>query len=153
MIYLIQAENGYIKIGSADDPHRRFKCYPASSPLQLRLIAILPGKTKDELQLHRRFDACRRHSEWFFPDGEMTKFVAEVWGQGLDAVADWAVDYRAAREESKRRGRLARIEAHKRLWATPGYREERAADRARYKLNEEREKQRRAKTAAEISSA
>lgn len=133
MIYVIQATNGWIKIGYAADPHLRFKGYLGSSPLQLRLVAILPGERREEADLHARFDDHRQHCEWFEPGASLIAFVNEIWGQGLDAVPDWVKDYKAVRAAAKEQARTKRSESHKRLWAIPGYREGRARERAWFK--------------------
>lgn len=94
MIYVIQAENGMIKIGCSKHPHTRCDALQFNSPLQLRLIAIFDGDGKDERKLHERFEPSRRHNEWFAPDRDVVRFVADIWGQGLDrGVKDWITDF------------------------------------------------------------
>lgn len=113
MIYVIQAENGYVKIGSSQMPFVRMDAMQFASPLQLRLIAIFPGDYRDERKLHDKFASSRRHNEWFAADGEVVKFVAEVWGRGLPLVEDWVTDFDLLRQTKKqasvaRRGQTMR---------------------------------------------
>lgn len=122
MIYIVQAENGFIKIGSASNPVYRFSALQFASPVQLRLIAILPGSYKEERALHVRFEKSRRHNEWFAPDGPVVQFLAEVWGHGLDAVQDWVTDFELLRRTREEVARARRIGSHKRNWADPEFR-------------------------------
>lgn len=132
MIYVFQAENRYIKIGFAHDPHRRLFGCLSNSPLQLRLIAVFPGNRGDEAKLHAQFEGSRAHSEWFLPTDEISAFTREIWGTGLDAVTDWVTDYKAVRDAAKEQARVKRSEAHKRLWADPAFRQQKLTDYKRW---------------------
>jgi hypothetical protein len=88
-IYLIEAENGLVKIGRAQIVGDRVQACRVHSPLRVRLIACWPGAEVDEAALHERFRAHRQHGEWFNPEGEFGAFVARSRGIGVDAVASW----------------------------------------------------------------
>jgi len=116
-VYLIEAENGLVKIGEAISPGYRLSCLALCSPVQLRLAAILRDCREGEL--HERFRKYRRHNEWFLKEGELRLFFNQHFGAGLDGpVADWITDwdkYRNSQSDKKReRQRLAwrrRLEA------------------------------------------
>ena len=118
MIYVIQAENGFIKIGCSNFPTTRFSGIQFNSPLQLRLIAIFLGDKRDEHALHARFDSSRRHNEWFAPDEDILRFCNAVWGRGLDcAVSEWITDFKIIRT-TRREAFLRRLsERAKESWA------------------------------------
>lgn len=101
MIYVVQAENGYIKIGSSSNPLVRLDTMQFASPLQLRLIAIFPGDYREERKLHDRFEKSRRHNEWFAADKDVIQFTAEVWGRGLPEVEEWVTDFSLLRQTKK----------------------------------------------------
>lgn len=132
MIYVIQAENGAIKIGSTANPKYRFSALQFASPLQLRLIAILPGSSREERSLHAKFEKSRRHNEWFAPDVEIVRFVGEVWGHGLDRVEEWITDFSELRRTRKEVSRTRRQAAHKRNWSDPDFRARQAEARQGY---------------------
>lgn len=117
MIYVIQAENGMIKIGCSKHPFTRIESIQFNSPLQLRLIAVLDGDGSDEQALHKRFDHSRRHNEWFAPDREVVKFVAGVWGKGLPTdVCEWITDFNAIRTTKREALRLRLSGIARRSW-------------------------------------
>ena len=118
MIYVIQAENGMVKIGCSKHPVTRFAAIQFNSPLQLRLIAVLDGNGADERALHARFDHSRRHNEWFVPDREVILFLADAWGKGLpNDVAEWITDFRSIRT-TKREATARRLsEVAHRSWS------------------------------------
>lgn len=118
MIYVIQAENGMVKIGCSKHPATRIASIQFNSPLQLRLIAILDGNGADERRLHSRFDQSRRHNEWFAPDREVVLFLADVWGKGLsDGVVEWITDFSSIRETKREATRRRLSEVAKKSWA------------------------------------
>ena len=122
MIYVIQAENGVIKIGNAQNPFYRFQTLLFGSPLQLRLVAVLPGDFRGERELHKRFEKSRRHNEWFAPDGDVLQFLAEVWGQGLGSVEDFVTDFEEVRRTKKEVSAAKRRLSHLKNWSDPEYR-------------------------------
>lgn len=118
MIYVIQAENGMVKIGCSKLPHYRFPSIQFNSPLQLRLIAIFDGNGTDERALHKRFDRSRRHNEWFAPDHDVIQFLADIWGKGLpEPVAEWITDFSSIRETKREATRRRLSAAAHRGWA------------------------------------
>jgi hypothetical protein len=67
-IYFIQAASGEgpVKIGwTRDVPSRRLAALQAGSPVELVIVATIPGGPAMEAELHAFFDAYRRHGEWF----------------------------------------------------------------------------------------
>ncbi len=65
-VYVVQADNGLIKIGSAFDIELRFDQIQCASPVPLRLAWWhLNGGIKLEKWLHRHFRHYRSHGEWF----------------------------------------------------------------------------------------
>jgi hypothetical protein len=75
------AESGYVyviydpdvpavKIGKAKDVQRRLKTFLTAN-YNLELIGVLPGYTKLEKELHRRFEWAKIDREWFHPVPEI----------------------------------------------------------------------------------
>lgn len=127
-IYLIEAENGRVKIGSSNDPAFRANSIAGASPIPVRLIAQWPGSKGDEFELHKRFSAFRVHREWFRPDGELSTFVYVNRGVGVDAIPLW--DEVAISQSCPDAKRRKQSEAHKRNWADPEHRARRLEDLA-----------------------
>jgi hypothetical protein len=66
-VYLVWAERTPLfKIGYTTGAGSvRLVQLQASSPIPLVLAAERPGSRRLELDLHRKWQACRRHGEWF----------------------------------------------------------------------------------------
>jgi hypothetical protein len=117
-VYVVEAQNGVIKIGVSCSPKSRALAIHQHSPVPCRLIAALPGETKDERRLHRRFAEQRSHCEWFRIEGPVAEFVSFVRGTGVDRVPDWdELVFPAANER-----RAAATARQKALWADAEYR-------------------------------
>lgn len=123
-VYVIQAENGMLKIGQSSEPFKRIRSINLHSPVRCRIVAILKGLKKNELLLHRRFAAARAHHEWFRCEGEVAEFLDAVFGCGVDRVLDWTEVTEASRTTAERRA-LAhekKAKAMRALWADPARR-------------------------------
>lgn len=73
--YFIQAEPGtLIKIGVSTNPAKRFQSIRTGNP-NVRLLATMPGKRRDEQRLHLRFAKLRHKGEWFRPAPELLAFI------------------------------------------------------------------------------
>lgn len=76
--FILAANSGLIKIGSAVDPASRLRVLQTGSPEPLRLIRTIPGGAELERQLHRDFAADRVHGEWFRPSEVLLDLVEGV---------------------------------------------------------------------------
>jgi hypothetical protein len=88
-IYLIEAENGLVKIGRAQKVSDRVRAVRVHSPVLARLIAQWPGGADEEEALHVEFAAFRRHGEWFLMKGAFLSFVEISRGRGVDEIPSW----------------------------------------------------------------
>lgn len=115
VIYVIQARNGAIKIGHSVHPPGRLSAVRTHSPLAVRLIAILgEGGWPEELALHRRFDHCRSHCEWF-AGPEVDAFASEVMGRGVSSIEDWVdLEFLGTHKRHERRSKILKA-----AWADP----------------------------------
>lgn len=87
MIYFVQGEStGLIKIGLATDPLHRIRSLQAASPDKLIMLKIITGDKKTEFELHRRFQADRKHGEWFCPSHRLISFI-----ESLEDIRDYKV--------------------------------------------------------------
>jgi hypothetical protein len=67
-VYFIRGESGGpIKIGYTTDITKRLNTLQTGYPDTLKLLALVPGSTKDELILHEEFTEYRMRGEWFKP--------------------------------------------------------------------------------------
>lgn len=65
-VYFIEAPDlNRIKIGKAVDPEKRLATLQVGSPVQLKLIAKIPGGCSLERELHDAFSDARLDGEWF----------------------------------------------------------------------------------------
>ena len=76
MIYAIQAGD-FIKLGYSANPRIRLCTIKSSSPLECVLLGTMPGATKDERRLHRKFANLRTSGEWFRADAFLLGWIAE----------------------------------------------------------------------------
>ena len=89
-VYLIEAENGRVKIGRTVFPERRWRTLFNQCPIKTRLIAVMDGDMAFERELHRKFAPFRVWGEWFSPCGEFAEFIQASWGRGLREVREWS---------------------------------------------------------------
>lgn len=64
-VYLMEGENGLVKIGFAIDPVERLIQLQRASPMQLKLVLVIPGGRTMEAQLHHEFRHFRSRGEWY----------------------------------------------------------------------------------------
>lgn len=108
-IYLIEAENGWVKIGHAISVFDRASAVRTHSPLRTRLIAWWPGGGADERDLHEQFAGHRQHGEWFRPEGAFGAFVSERRGLNVADIPEWDDLLYVNRDEfTKRRSAVQR---------------------------------------------
>jgi len=67
-----------IKIGKSASVLGRISGLKTSSPVPLRLVAIEPGYTELERDLHARFANIRSHGEWFRLTPELTEVIQQA---------------------------------------------------------------------------
>jgi len=79
-VYFIQeGDDGPIKIGkTSGHPANRMSGVQTGNARALRLLGALPGYTKEETDLHRRFAAHRIRGEWFRPHVELLDFITTL---------------------------------------------------------------------------
>lgn len=130
-VYLIESQNGLVKIGCSQWPKQRETMINQHSPVPARLVACWPGRQADERVLHRKFHAHRNHNEWFRIEGELTSFVEASRGLGVDRVATWD-ELTIAGIEQRNQDVSARLSAmSKARWADPAWRERHRVARER----------------------
>jgi hypothetical protein len=75
-IYFIEAVGlSRIKIGFSKKPIERLKQLQTGSPIELSLIATIPGALELEKELHDRFKASLSSREWFHLTSELKNFI------------------------------------------------------------------------------
>jgi hypothetical protein len=102
-VYLVGCEaSTLVKIGRSVDVQARLYALRTMSPVPLTLLWQTLGGAELETALHRRFESCRSHGEWFdFSDGDA---VAQVV-QALPEIA--AEMQRVQRQQVARTARQA----------------------------------------------
>lgn len=131
-VYIVEAENGLVKIGVSTDPTRRAKDFYIHSPVLVRLVAFWPGSREDEQALHAQFSSCRNHCEWFRSGGALTAFVESKRGQNVPAIPEWNdLTYFGESRKERHRDRIGT--AQRQAWADPDKRRERLVNRRAHK--------------------
>lgn len=92
-IYILRAADR-VKIGFAKDLLQRIKDIQACSPVQLTLVATIPGGLRLEQALHKALSDCRQHGEWFDWCMEIELLVALAREANWEAIAHFAFDDR-----------------------------------------------------------
>jgi hypothetical protein len=127
-VYVVEAQNGLIKIGCSRVPENRAALISAHSPVLVRLIAKWPGSQADERELHTRFADFRHHNEWFSLVGPVAEFATEVRGRNVE-VAGWeSLMFLAESERKSQRSERASRRAREK-WADPAWRSKWMLDR------------------------
>ena len=75
-IYFVQgASGGAVKIGYAKDVAARLKGLQTGFPDTLMLLCAVPGKPKNEKELHEKYKEHALRGEWFKPSEEIMEFI------------------------------------------------------------------------------
>lgn len=74
---------GFIKIGIAARPSKRFEAIEVSSPYTIRILAVIHGNRSEELRLHAKFEHLRVRGEWFRPGPELLRYIDSIQPQHL----------------------------------------------------------------------
>ncbi len=79
-IYFIKSSNNHeIKTGfTSGDVTKRMSTLQTSHPYKLELLATIPGDTKFENELHRKFQQHRLRGEWFQPHPDILSYISNV---------------------------------------------------------------------------
>tara|TARA_Y100000310_G_scaffold301563_1_gene338143 strand:- start:44 stop:625 length:582 start_codon:yes stop_codon:yes gene_type:complete len=73
-VYLIQARDGSVKIGKADDPEKRLRDLQTAHAYELSMIRVLDGGFQEEWEFQYRFRINRIRGEWFTFHPDMLTF-------------------------------------------------------------------------------
>jgi hypothetical protein len=83
IIYFIHGEGiPAIKIGYTVKVERRLADLQIGSPVLLSVVAQCASSLRGEALLHKTFDYCRMHREWFRLDDKLRQFIELVKGAG-----------------------------------------------------------------------
>jgi excisionase family DNA binding protein len=74
LIYFIEGA-GKVKIGITQKVRRRLEEVQAMSPVEVRVVHVVPGTAVDENDLHRRFKEYWSHGEWFHKRGSLKAYL------------------------------------------------------------------------------
>lgn len=79
VVYFLEAVGvDKIKIGASSHVQKRIRSIQKTSPVQLRLLAIMKGGGPVEEKLHAQFAHLRSHGEWFHAATELRDFVKRI---------------------------------------------------------------------------
>lgn len=119
-VYLIGNEtNTLVKIGRSVDVQGRLAGLQAGSPVPLTLLWQTLGGAELETALHRWFESCRAHGEWFdFPAGDavacvvqaLPEVAAEIQRAQREQLAQLAQQAKAAADAAAPRDRVTQVE-------------------------------------------
>lgn len=79
-IYFIKSEMlGMIKIGfTLGDVNKRISSIQSGSADKVTLIKWVNGTEIEERKLHRLFEDCNCHREWFYPKEKLLKYIESL---------------------------------------------------------------------------
>jgi hypothetical protein len=89
-VYFIGGDVGCIKIGTSTIPEQRLKTLHHSSPVPLRILALVEGDRWVEKDYHDRFAEHRRHGEWFDRAPELMREIETLAAANDHLIADLA---------------------------------------------------------------
>lgn len=76
-IYFVEA-HGYIKIGFTRDLDRRVSVLDQVFPEPIILLHHIPGTTRTEMELHRKFAHLRVRGEWFRKAPDLMDYIEQI---------------------------------------------------------------------------
>jgi len=86
-VYIIHAPAiSRVKIGYASNPRKRFSGLRTSSPVDLELLAVIPGDRDCERALHARFSVYRCDGDWFDATPAIMGFAANFPSAGAGRI-------------------------------------------------------------------
>lgn len=89
-VYFAQrGEDGPIKIGVSKNPISRVKELGTASAEGLRLLGVIPGTRRAEIEIHTLFSGCRLNGEWFRSAPDLIAYVsahARPFGAWKDGI-------------------------------------------------------------------
>ena len=111
MIYFIQqGESGPIKIGYTKGKiKQRIQSLQTGNPEPLKILATMRGTVKDEINLHKAFDAHRLFGEWFDPSKDIMEYI-----QGLEKHTE--VEMNEPKKEKPQRQKRRRLQNQEKLF-------------------------------------
>lgn len=127
-LYLIEAENGRVKIGCSSAPEKRVYSF-CNGSCAVRLIAKWSGTLDDEAEMHQRFSAARVYREWFRLEGEFAEFVALMRGLGVERIREWDTFVFGNGADMHQARCAMKSEGVRRRWQDPEYRLKQARSR------------------------
>lgn len=96
--------DGPIKIGCSATPHGRLATYMSWSPLDLEIVAQVPGDLELEAKLHSRFFNAHRRNEWFEPVPDLVALIDALRrGGSLESAVDLSQSQGRIRSKQKRK--------------------------------------------------
>jgi DNA-binding XRE family transcriptional regulator len=87
MIYLINFENKFLKIGYTNHIRKRLSTLQVSIPIKLEVLALIEGDYEKERELHKLFHHLSENGEWFQYDSIITDYFKSqrclMWQEGI----------------------------------------------------------------------
>lgn len=77
-VYFAQAQTGLVKIGCSTNIGGRLRALETETRGVLRFLGSIPGGHAIEHVWHDHFLAARAYGEWFWPDSELLRSIAEA---------------------------------------------------------------------------
>lgn len=84
-VYFVRAGND-IKIGFSVTPKKRVHALQIGCPINVELLAIIPGTIDIERELHRRFFGLHVRGEWFRADNDLLSYIQSVREEGIPKI-------------------------------------------------------------------
>lgn len=89
-VYVVQADNGPLKIGFTADVKTRVRAFQANSPNVISVVAVVRGGSWLEAKMKRRWRKHQMWGEWFRPASEVMVDVALLKEKGGRALLSGA---------------------------------------------------------------
>ena len=96
MIYFIRSGD-FVKIGFSHAPWRRLSELQTGNPTPLKMLAIMHGDERVEVELHGRFSADRVNLEWFRLSPDIQTLIESHKHTAIrlrpSTVGKWRIEY------------------------------------------------------------
>lgn len=76
-VYFIRSASpvGELKIGTARNPRARRGQLQTGNPHRLDVLAVIPGGTQEETDLHKQFAHLHIRGEWYLPGDDLMAYI------------------------------------------------------------------------------
>lgn len=102
VVYVIEHEHGYVKIGRSNNPRSRVRHLQTACPYDLHIAGVIdcPDAVLTESRLHEKFEDRKKNGEWYNLTNRQKQYLLELCDMDMEQ-AYWRYAYSDAERRTK----------------------------------------------------